>query len=391
MKTTDTKWLNALCLLFLFKPGIVSGLVSLRVVDVLFDAMRFLVMALCIMVLFVKRGKLPKNRSLYVVVLILFGEIWKIISTVVNGTSYYSWGALLNTFGIAIFSYLSVNYNKEDFFDGASILFGSYVVINTLTVFLFPNGVYASTMYTQNFFLSYRNAWFVFYLLALYVCLLSNELYPSKQKVIWLIIVITCEYASMIHEWTANSMLCITIGLILIVFWNKQKLPVFSVNAVFLAELAISVGLVYFHIQEKMLFFVVGILKRDPTLSQRVRIWNNALQAIQDKVWIGHGSMDSTTASTFFGYGVNHAHSYYLNTLFYYGVIGLIIGLALVYYAFSSPREKDRKKNMRINAINVGVLVALLTALQGESMMSIGYYACLIYIIAADLNSGLAI
>ena len=387
MKRISNKWFYFLCLLFLYKPGIISGIASLKILDMFFNVMRLVVMLLCVLLVFIQKGKLQINRTLVLVCLITLGEVWKIISSAINGYSYNAWGATLNTFGISLFSYLSINRNKMAFLDGGRILFGIYVIINTVTVILFPNGMYASTRYTQNFFLSYRNAWFVFYLLALYICLLNNELYPSKKNKAWLLLVIVCEYISMIREWTANGLFCITVGLVLYIIWKKQKIQIFPVKAIFLGELAISVGLILFHLQDRLLFVIVGILRRDPTLSQRVRIWNNALQAIKTSLWFGHGSLDSSTATTFLGYGVDHAHSYYLNTIFYFGLIGLMIGLFIILYAFSDSRKKSDADNIQVKIINLSILVSLLTAFQGESMMSIGYYFCLMYIVSAYTNS----
>ncbi len=387
MVAFQNKWFCFVCLLFLVKPGCISGISSLQIIDKFFDIMRFVIMILCVMLLFVKKGKLYKNKSLVVLGLIILNEIWKFFSTMRNGYSYNSWGTTLNTLGITLFCYLAINQNKKAFFEGSSLLFGSYVIINTLTVLLFPNGMYTSSFYSQNFFLSYRNAWFIFYLIALYICLLNNELYPTRQTKMWLVAVIVSEYISMIRQWTANGLFCITIGLFLFLLWKKHKNYAFPVWAVILSELAVAVGLIFFHIQERVLFLIVGVLKKDPSLTQRVRIWNNALESIKDSFWIGHGSMSSTTASTFLGYGVNHAHSYYLNTIFYFGIIGLVIGLCIIYYAFSDSKEKTSQNGRTIHFVNTSMLVALLTGFQGESMMSIGYYLCLMYVVAAYTSS----
>ena len=131
-----------------------------------------------------------------------------------------------------------------------------------------------------------------------------------------------------------------------------------------------------------------SILKKDITFSQRVRIWNNALDAVLKSLkslWIGYGAMNTSRAVSILGYGVNHAHCYYLNTTLYYGIVGLGLGLYTIYYAFSG--QTKNKIEQSVEFVNLGMLISLMTAFQVESMMSIGYYLCMMYIVAAYLNS----
>lgn len=383
MKAFHNKWFVFFSMMFLFKPGVLSGISSLGVIDSLFDIMRILLCFICSLLLI--KSAIPVNKASIVLGLIACNEVWKILSSLINGTSYTDWGSTLNVFGISIFTYLALRQSTKAFFKGGSLLLGSYVVINTLTVFLFPNGMYASSMYTMNFFLSYRTAWFVFYLEAAFLCLLNNELYPSKEAKSWLVFVLVCEYLSMIKVWTATGLLCITLGLLLVYLWKKKRIPSFSVKAIILVEMVLCAIIVLFHVQEKFSFLIVGILKKDITFSQRVRIWNNALNAVLKSPWIGYGAMNTSRAVSILGYGVNHAHCYYLNTALYYGIIGLGLGLYTIYYAFSG--QATNKIEQSVEYINLGMLISLMTAFQVESMMSIGYYLCMMYIVVAYLNS----
>lgn len=383
MKAFHNKWFVFFSMMFLFKPGVLSGISSLGVIDSLFDIMRILLCFICGLLLI--KSAIPVNKASIVLGLIACNEVWKILSSLMKGTSYTDWGSTLNVFGISIFTYLALRQSPKAFFKGGSLLLGSYVVINTLTVFLFPNGMYASSMYTMNFFLSYRTAWFVFYLEAAFLCLLNNELYPSKEAKSWLVFVLLCEYLSMIKVWTATGLLCITLGLLLVYLWKKKRIPSFSVKAIILVEMILCAIIVLFHMQEKFSFLIVGILKKDITFSQRVRIWNNALNAVLKSPWIGYGAMNTSRAVSILGYGVNHAHCYYLNTALYYGIIGLGLGLYTIYYAFSG--QAKNKIEQSVEYINLGMLISLMTAFQVESMMSIGYYLCMMYIVVAYLNS----
>lgn len=135
MKAFHNKWFVFFSMMFLFKPGILSGMSSLGAIDSLFDIMRILLCFVCGLLLI--KSTILINRVSIVLGLIACNEVWKILSSFMNGISYADWGATLNVFGISIFTYLSLKQNPKAFFEGGSLLLGSYAVINTLTVFCF--------------------------------------------------------------------------------------------------------------------------------------------------------------------------------------------------------------------------------------------------------------
>ena len=131
MKAFHNKWFVFFSMMFLFKPGVLSGISSLGVIDSLFDIMRILLCFICGLLLI--KSAIPVNKASIVLGLIACNEVWKILSSLMNGTSYTDWGSTLNVFGISIFTYLALRQSPKAFFKGGSLLLGSYVVINTLT------------------------------------------------------------------------------------------------------------------------------------------------------------------------------------------------------------------------------------------------------------------
>jgi len=163
------------CFLILIKPGCISGIPALGILDTLLNMIRIMLVLFTLIVLFKNAQLLPVNRLFGVTMLVVASILWEPISTLTGGGSIADFGALMNDLGIALVCYIGLRAGYDSFIEGVAKVSGAYVLINCLTVILFPAGMYATTKYSQNFFLSYRTAWFVIYLLALTTTLLWNR------------------------------------------------------------------------------------------------------------------------------------------------------------------------------------------------------------------------
>ena len=85
MKAFHNKWFVFFSMMFLFKPGILSGMSSLGAIDSLFDIMRILLCFVCGLLLI--KSTIPINRVSIVLGLIACNEVWKILSSFMNGIS----------------------------------------------------------------------------------------------------------------------------------------------------------------------------------------------------------------------------------------------------------------------------------------------------------------
>lgn len=390
MKCFRNSWFVGLGFLVLIKPGVISGMPALSALDSLIDVSR-LVLIFFTVIAFINI-KVKLDRKLIVGLLILAGELWELVSTSLNGGTYSSWGSLMNTCGITLFTYLCLFFDVRNFLKSLSYLLGWYVIINTITVFLFPDGMYESKVYTQNFFLSYRTAWFIYYYLAIFVTFLWYEVNHTKKTRKWLGLVIFCAYLSMLRQWTATALFCISL-MLLVLYIFKRRRKCFTARTVIVTEIVAFIGIVFFQMQNYLSFIIETLLGKDLTLSSRVRIWSNAIDAIQGKELLGYGNMDPIRATSLLGYGVDHAHSYYLNTILYYGIIGLVIGLVTLVVAFSGKNAKNhmqgsndgRNTNANGYFICIAALIALMTGYQVEAMMSIGYYLTILFLVSAEV------
>ena len=226
MKVFNNEKFVALCYLVLIKPGCVTGMPILKPIDTLFNILRIFLLVF-ILISILKKRTFVKNRLLGTMFLLIIATMWEVLSTFLNNATIGELGALFTNMGIIIFTYAALSTNENVYTRATAKVLGGYIIVNLITVLLFPNGMYQSSLYSQNFFLSYRTAWFTVYLLGLTTALLWHENEKTVSSRNWCFMVIVAAYASMIIEWTATGLFCFTVAGLFIVFWRLSKRSVF--------------------------------------------------------------------------------------------------------------------------------------------------------------------
>jgi len=356
---------------------------SLDVLDSVINILRIVLLLRVLFAFMTSKHKL--NRMFGILGLALISILWEVVATYIARGQVAEWGALLNAMGITLFTYMAISVDYQAFLNGTSLVLGSYVIINCLTVILFPTGMYTSSVYEENYFLSYRTAWFAVYLLALTVCFLRYECLKDRFSKFWCITVVISSYLSMIIVWTATGMFSFTVAAIMLIVWKigKKQQPI-KVFYLLLAEAVAFYILVITQMLNRFEFLIVGILNKDLTLTFRTRIWSDVIKQIKKNFLTGIGRLDSEHMGVIIGYGATHPHNHYLHTMLCFGLVGMILFLALVYYSNNKkvPIERVGQKK-----IIMAAFVAYLTAGQVESLAATGAYIYPLYIIAASLYS----
>lgn len=95
---------------------------------------------------------------------------------------------------------------------------------------------------------------------------------------------------------------------------------------------------------EPVRLFIENVLKKDATLTGRLGIWQNVLQLFYEKPMFGYGLMDNAQTVYCDDYwGMVHAQSAYLQTLYEGGVLTLLaVAALLIYTSVKMRRSTDR-------------------------------------------------
>lgn len=388
MRYFGKSWFIAICFFILIKPGCISGMAILAPLDALLNLLRILLVLYALMVFAKSMLVLHKNRLLGVFILILMSIFWEPISTFMNGKDTADIGALMNNLGIALIAYMGLRVDYDSFVEGIAKITGAYVIINCITVILFPSGLYANEKYTQNFFLSYRTSWLVIYLLALTTVLLWNANVHSHSSKRLVVFVVLAAVVSMVMQWTATGLFCFSLGGIFLAFYTwKNKKPL-GILCIMLAEAAIFWLIVIARMMDIFSFMIVTILKKDLTLTFRTRIWDNALKTLGEHLLIGVGRLDTAQMRALLGFGASHPHNHYLYVTLCFGMVGLVLFLLTVYFANTG---KISKKRLQESRIMMAAFIVLLSAGQVESFSATGGYIIPLYLIAAAIHDSVEI
>lgn len=383
MNVFSKTWFCALCYLVLIKPGCISGMPSLHILDSLVNVLRIVLILFLIAVFVRTKIKIKGDRLFEVAILLVVSIAWEVIVTYYNGNRITDWGVILNSLGIIMYSYMAIYADYKMYLKGSSYILGIYSIMNCISIILFPGGMYASSMYTENYFLGYRTSWFAIYLLALITTLLmySNEKNKNSKK--WMYIVVISVFFSMIMVWTATGLFCFTLGAFLLYYWTRKNHKTMKMTTLMGIEAAIFYASVIARLQKYASFLLVDILKKDVTLTERTRIWDNALSIIEKNTLFGIGRLSPESMRLLLGYGASHPHCRYLHIMLCCGIVGIIIFCLTLYISCKGNITEQKERE---NTIIMAGMASFLTACQVESLSATAAYVFPLFLIAGYIH-----
>lgn len=349
-KLTNSKYFLIFIFFILIKPGIFSEYTNFIKIGNIIDIFRIIIVCYVISMFFINKLELNKTYTLLIYYLILFiptvlynGDI---INLLINSINLLTW--------IILFNY-NIKYNKNNFLDALEIIFYILIVINSITIFLYPGGMYKnSSGFLANYFLGYDNNFILFILPGISISYLNsyrknNKL--SKRTIILYII----SLLSLIKSWTVTSLIVLILfTIIYILFLLKDKYSKLIKNILFCILLIIVfiILIKYTNIYE---YITVNILKKDTTLSSRTIIWKIYINYINKQPILGYGVeyINELILKT----GYFHAHNLYLNMLYQGGIIELInfIYIIVLFY----PKNSDKYSNF-MKSIIISFLIGFI-------------------------------
>ena len=185
---------------------------------------------------------------------------------------------------------------------------------------------------------------------------LYNYRTTKKNKILYYI-VFCSSIIFFFLEWVATALTCICL-LIFLLLTEKlvfKRFEKYYQNVLLIAILIISLGVVFFNIQEIFADSIESILHKQATLTGRTDLWKIALNHIREKWLFGYGYKNQGNFIAMFNF-VTTSHNQWLQTMFYGGVVGSIIYYFIPLYAI----KKSRTKRNNINRKNSILMTAYL-------------------------------
>lgn len=246
------------------------------------------------------------------------------------------------------------------------VLFEFLVYVNMIAMILYPGGMARITAIngTEGWVPLPRGisrnpdmkvAWMLDHqgLLTLYAapgtCLSLLWAYLSRKKP-WnfrtAVYVIVCCIEVFYFSHAANCILTYSVFLAILIFiplWQKFGLALPSIRWLLFGIFVLFFSVIYFNIQEWFEWLIINVLQRDLSLTGRLTVWENTIQAIISKPFWGWGQIDSFEAWRLFVVAA-HPHNQFLYIAFQGGLVAFGLFVFFLFYAFR-PLLRYRKIN----------------------------------------------
>lgn len=367
-------------LLSFFKPDYFSGIGSkLNLVFSFFNILS-IVLIFCI---YLKKIIDDKKISKIIIIILIYCFICA-FSTLINEPYYLKTiiYQLIKLFSLCLIYDYGIKEDLKSILKISSILFEIMIIINFITMILYPNGMWVSpiTGYWQNWFLGYDNNHITIFLPGLIFSYLYNKIYNQKLSINFWILLLFINLSVLI-SWSATSVVAIFLFDMYILF-NKTFNKLFkNANKMIIFYITLFISLIILKLQNIFSFLIVDILKKDLTFSGRIYIWEYVKRFILKKPIIGYGIQDSYTR-----YNITtvwksyHAHNFILEILYRGGILLLLC----VIYIFKIVIQNLNNSKNNLKSFCIFVIFLYLIILLTEFFEPINYFYILV--IFSDIN-----
>ena len=293
-----------------------------------------------------------KNNVVAISIAILF-------STVMNNSDIVGcFEMIIKVLNVCFISNFYLERIPRQFIQGCCITLWLYTLVNSITLFVFPNGMYANNRGVMTcYFLGEDNVGFSLYLLANCLTLILLVLYKGKAFPAFLFSIIN-SLVFVFHNDIATGKACIFAFLVLFFIGTSRRVRMFINYKVVLAgHLIIIAILLYFQSKSSIFLFVQSQLIRNAQLSGRTIIWQRVISLIVKYPVIGSGYYRESLFPELIG--LTNAHNYFLQLVLWGGFVAIVLFiLNLVYLQMATDKEKSTS-SLRY-ALTISIFVFLL-------------------------------
>ena len=275
---------------------------------------------------------LKRNISMDLVWLIVFVGSLLLITMFMGRNVWQFFLANSGPLGLCLLAYYYIIRGKLNILLDSFIILEVLIYLNLVTTFLFPKGMYSTSLYTANWLLGYKNPQIRLILPVLGISMIRGL---EKRNRIGLssIALFLCAVLTMIKVNSSTGILAIIFfGILMFVFLYvfSKRAKWFNLRNISIVFLVINIGLLFLNIQANfdMLFESLG---KNTTLTGRTQIWEISVVEISRHFVIGHGFLTGKEYTELYNLvAAAHPHNYLLYILMQGGIVylgALIFGL----------------------------------------------------------------
>lgn len=318
MKTVPFYWL----IIIFLQPAFLGYRSNLSIVYDLWHYIEFIAM-LYLLVCYVIRDRFKCRIINYI--LIYYG--WMCISCFVSGSTpiMIVW-ELAPGVGISLYVYYAMKRNTRHYLDFACRTLIIYIVINVITMVLFPDGIASGRIGQTMWFLGGKNVILPFVLACGgMVILRSIDYYGKNTVMVYIAMVLLAASVLFTNSSTAILIAILLAGGVIVEILVRRRLieKIFSGRNLFLLVAVIFLFVVFASTNSSIAVNITTCLGKDITYNGRTALWAEALSIIRNNPIFGTGS--SLVLDVGWGVTMTHAHDLYLNIAAKHGIPAVIL------------------------------------------------------------------
>ncbi|MGN1372254.1 MAG: O-antigen ligase family protein [Candidatus Coprovivens sp.] len=322
-KIPTTKFFIIFTFLVLLMPEPLKKIPLLYNLYALFNLVFFIIY----MAIFLLK-KRKKNIERFELVMILYFIYFLLLSILKNNSSMYNYLIIINQLTLCLVVFVSGENKIKEVIQAIVYITTIYIIINAITLYLFPMGIFSSyTSYgneVYSWLLGSKNPCSRYIVISLCIRFCYKNYYYNNKYSFFDFIISLISIISIIKLKSTTGLISIGFMIILIIFTQKIKIPQ-KINyfTIFLLGGLLSYLLIEFNIQNLFKYIIENVFQKNVTLSDRIYIWKQTKYYISQNLIFGYGyETDKIMSYKLLG---NHPHNYYLFILYSTGVIGLCL------------------------------------------------------------------
>lgn len=302
-----------------------------------------------------------KEKNMFIpYVLVFFGIYY--FSTYYNSSNYNNITmSFVPTLAVLLVLECASRFNDKLTTFILTLYFNFIVLINTILLIIYPNGVFSRISPTNNrlrpiYFLGVSNQVGPYVictvLISGYYCYKYN-----KTKIYINLALIQGIFSAVLLKSTTTLIGVVGIAFLLFVLRRKNIMAKIKAGGMLACILFANAAIVLFQMQTHFEYFINNVLKEDVTLSTRTYIWEKAFVLVSNSPIWGYGGKDNSRY-IFWGRLKFNAHNFLLQTLLVGGIVACI---AFVFIVYVSLKKIYNCKNSNVQFVLMsGILMFLI-------------------------------
>lgn len=313
-----------------------------------------------------------------------------IICMIIIIQTFFNHGEMIGALNVIsrpllIILFLDYNRNKRSrVFDAWIIVLMLLVIVDGLSMLIYPNGMYHTNLYNQYWFLGYKTERYEY---SMPLCImLGLSAYKKREKYGWLfwftIVMVTIElYYS---QATAAFVAFLIMGILCYlqefrkIFSNSEKslYRVLNGRNIIVVYTIILIFIVFSQQLPFVQNLIINLLHKDASLTGRLYIWEKCFLLVRQHPFLGVGYMDFNQFVSITGVdAAGSAHNLVVQILVNTGFVGVCIYVLVLLKALSSPNKIFRNRYV---IVIMGIISFLIVGVSSTALF-LSFFGFAIY------------